>query len=110
MKEAIIGGVFALLGSLITFLGTFLANLNTKKEKRNRERMKTYLEEIKAFYNLEQLYMNEVAELRSKIPDAQESIKPLGIQREFRRKNEENGNVTLTMTSAMADKMLSNID
>jgi len=37
MKEAIIGGIFALLGSLVTFLGTYLANLNTKKEERNRK-------------------------------------------------------------------------
>lgn len=34
MKEAIIGGSFALLGSLVTFLGTYLANFNTKKDLR----------------------------------------------------------------------------
>ena len=110
MKEAIIGGIFALLGSLVTFLGTYLANLNTKKEERTRKRIKNYLEEIKGFYNLEQLYMNAVAELRGKVPNNQESTAPLGIQKEFRRRNEDECGIILSMTDHQADKMLSNME
>ena len=63
--------------------------LNTKKEERTRRRIKNYLEELKGFYNLEQLYMKAVAQLRGKIPENQESASPLGIQKEFRKANEE---------------------
>ena len=110
MKEAIIGGIFALLGSLVTFLGTYLANLNTKKKERTRKRIKNYLEEIKGFYNLEQLYMNAVAELRGKISNNQESINPLGIQKEFRRANEEECGIILSMTDHKADKLLADME
>lgn len=105
MKEAIIGGIFALLGSLVTFLGTYLSNLNTKKEEKTRKRIKIYLEEIKGFYNLEKLYMNAVAELREKIPNNQESTVPLGIQKEFRRINEDECGIILSMTDHKADKL-----
>ncbi len=110
MKEAIIGGIFALLGSLVTFLGTYLANLNTKKKERTRKRIKNYLEEIKGFYNLEQLYMNAVAELRGKISNNQESTNPLGIQKEFRRANEEECGIILSMTDHKADKLLADME
>ena len=110
MKEAIIGGIFALLGSLVTFLGTYLSNLNTKKEAKNRKRIKNYLEEIKGFYNLEKLYMKAVSELRGKIPNNQESTAPLGIQKEFRRINEDECGIILSMTDHQADKMLSNME
>lgn len=89
MKEAIIGGIFALLGSLVTFLGTYLSTLNTKKEERTRKRIKNYLEELKGFYNIEKLYMKAVAQLRGKITENQESANPIGIQKEFRRANEK---------------------
>lgn len=89
MKEAIIGGIFALLGSLVTFLGTYLSTLNTKKEERTRKRIKNYLEELKGFYNIEKLYMKAVAQLRGKITENQESATPIGIQKEFRRANEK---------------------
>lgn len=107
MKEAIIGGIFALLGSLVTFFGTYLANLNIKRDERNRQRIKSYLEEIKSFYNLEQLYMKAVSELRQKVNEDTGSKTEQGIQREFRRMNESNGNVTITMTSLEAEKLLS---
>lgn len=110
MKEAIIGGIFALLGSLVTFFGTYLANLSTKKEERTRKRIKNYLEELKGFYNLEQLYMNAVAELRGKISNNQESINPLGIQKEFRRANEEECGIILSMTDHKADKLLADME
>ena len=106
MKEAIIGGIFALLGSLVTFLGTYLANLNPKKEERTRKRIKNYLEELKGFYNLEQLYMKAVSELRGKIPNNQERTAPLGIQKEFRRINEYECGIILSMTDHKADKLL----
>lgn len=89
MKEAIIGGIFALLGSLVTFLGTYLSTLNTKKEERTRKRIKNYLEELKGFYNIEKLYMKAVAQLRGKITENQESASPIGIQKEFHRANEK---------------------
>lgn len=110
MKEAIIGGIFALLGSLVTFLGTYLSNLNTKREEKNRKRIKSYLEEIKGFYNLEQLYMNAVAELRGKVPNNQESTAPLGIQKEFRRINEDECGIILSMTDHKVDILLSNME
>lgn len=110
MKEAIIGGIFALLGSLVTFLGTYLSNLNTKKEEKNRKRIKNYLEEIKGFYNLEKLYMKAVSELREKIPNNQESTNPLGIQKEFRRANEDECGIILSMTDHMADKLLADLE
>ena len=110
MKEAIIGGIFALLGSLVTFLGTYLANLNTKKEERTRKRIKNYLEELKGFYNLEQLYMKAVSELRGKIPNNQESTAPLGIQKEFRRINEDECGIILSMTDHKADKLLADME
>ncbi len=110
MKEAIIGGIFALLGSLVTFLGTYLVNLNTKKEERTRKRIKNYLEELKGFYNLEQLYKNAVAELRGKISNNQESTNPLGIQKEFRRSNEEECGIILSMTDHKADKLLADME
>ena len=110
MKEAIIGGIFALLGSLVTFFFFFLANLSTKKEERTRKRIKNYLEELKGFYNLEQLYMNAVAELRGKISNNQESTNPLGIQKEFRRANEEECGIILSMTDHKADKLLADME
>ena len=110
MKEAIIGGIFALLGSLVTFLGTYLSNLNTKKEEKNRKRIKNYLEEIKGFYKLEQLYMNAVAELRGKISNNQESTNPLGIQKEFRRANEEECGIIRSRTEHKADKILADME
>ena len=103
-------GIFALLGSLVTFLGTYLSKLNTKKEEKNRKRIKNYLEEIKGFYNLEKLYMKAVSELREKIPNNQESTAPLGIQKEFRRINEDECGIILSMTDHQADKMLSNME
>lgn len=106
MKEAIIGGIFALLGSVVTFLGTYLASINTKRDERNHQRIKNYLEEIKSFYNLEQLYINAIVNLREKLPEASSIRTPLGIQREFRGINEENGNYPITMTAKQADKML----
>ena len=102
MKEAIIGGIFALLGSLVTFLGTYISTLNTKKEERIRRRIKSYLEELKGFYNLEQLYMKAVAQLRGKIPENQESANPLGIQKEFRRANEEECGIKATLVFSTA--------
>lgn len=110
MKEAIIGGIFVLLGSLVTFLGTYLSTLNTKKEERTRRRIKSYLEELKGFYNLEQLYMKAVAQLRGKIPENQESANPLGIQKEFRRANEDECGIILSMTDHKADKLLADLE
>lgn len=107
MKEAIVGGVFALLGSLITFLGTYLTNRNAKREERQRQRIKSYLEEIKAFWNLEQLYSQAVADLRQKLPDEQGSKTAEGVKREFRKQNEEQGNIILSITAHDVDKMLS---
>ena len=107
MKEAIIGGIFALLGSLVTFLGTYLSTLNTKKEERTRRRIKNYLEELKGFYNLEQLYMKAVAQLRGKIPENQESASPL---KEFRKANEEECGIILSMTDHKADKLLADLE
>ena len=110
MKEAIIGGIFALLGSLVTFLGTYLSTLNTKKEERTRRRIKNYLEELKGFYNLEQLYMKAVAQLRGKIPENRESARPRGIQKEFRKASEGECGTILAMTDHKADKLLADLE
>lgn len=110
MKEAIIGGIFALLGSVVTFFGTYLASLNTKNEERNRKRIKNYLEEIKGFYNLEQLYMKTVSELRGKIPNNQESTNTLGIQKEFRRLNEDECGIILSTTDRKVDKLIAEME
>lgn len=107
MKEIIITGLFTILGSIVTFIGTYLINKNSQKEERYRQQIKRYLEEIKSFYNLEQLYMDEVAKLRSQLPDSDGSKKNYGIQREFRAKNEEDGNSIITMTPKEIDKILS---
>ncbi|MBC6720695.1 hypothetical protein [Treponema sp. Marseille-Q4130] len=110
MHEAIINGIFALLGSLLTFLGTYLVNLNIKRDERNRKRIKNYLEEIKSFYNLEQLYMDAVSELRQKLPEVEGSKARQGIQKEFRNRNEENGNIGLSMTAKQVNKLLANME
>ncbi len=110
MHEAIITGIFTLLGSLITFLGTYFSNLNTKRDERNRRRIKNYLEEIKSYYNLEQLYIDEVAKLRQQLPQAHGSTTQLGVQREFRNRNEENGNICLSMTAKQVDKLLEKME
>ena len=109
MKEYIINGIFALLGSAITILGTFLANRNSKKQEQNRKNLEKYLKEIKAFYNLEQLYINAVSELRSSIPDNKESTNIQSIKNEFRRINEKNGNILITMTDNQVEKDLKNL-
>lgn len=101
---------FSLGGVLITFAGTYFMSRNSKREERCRTYMKQNLEELKAFYNLEQLYMKAVADLRKQLPDAEGSTNELGIQREFRRLNEDNANVTITTTANSADKMLANLD
>lgn len=49
--------------------------------------------------------MNAVAELREKIPNNQESTVPLGIQKEFRRINEDECGIILSMTDHKADKL-----
>ena len=107
MSEAIIGGVFGLVGTIVGIVGTYFVNNKTKENERNRHKMKTYLEQLIAFYNLEQLYMSAVAKLRAQIPAEQGSKTELGIQREFRSKNEENSeNVCITMTSKRAKALL----
>ena len=108
MKEIIITGVFTILGSIVTFWGTYLINKDVKRQERDRFYIKQYLEEIKSFYNLEQLYMKEVEKLRSQLPDSEGSKKALGIQKEFRSANEENGNV-ITMTATKAEKRLASM-
>ena len=116
MQEAIIGGVFALSGVLLTFLGNYLLSRNARQRERMEARMKKNLAEIKAFYNLEQLYMTAVAELRAKLaesgaelPDGAKSTSPQGVQREFRSRNEENGNSVITMTAHSVDVLLDNM-
>ena len=109
MKEYILNGIFALLGSGITILGTFLANRNSKKQEQNRRNLEKYLKEIKAFYNLEQLYIKAVSELRSSIPDNKESANIHNIKNEFRRENEKNGNVLITMTDTQVEKELKDL-
>ena len=54
--------------------------------------------------------MKAVSELRGKIPNNQESTAPLGIQKEFRRINEDECGIILSMTDHQADKMLSNME
>lgn len=110
MTEIITSGIFAILGSLVTILGTCLINRQTKRKERDRQNMKRYLEEIKSFYNLEQLYMKEVEKLRSQLPDSEGSKKALGIQKEFRNTNEDNGNVIITMTATEAERRLAFMD
>ena len=110
MKEVIITGAFTILGSIVTFFGTYLINKNAKQQEQNRFYIKRYLEEIKSFYNLEQLYMEEVEKLRLQLPDSEGSKKALGIQKEYRNKNEENGNVIITMTASGAEKRLADLD
>ena len=117
MQEAIIGGVFALSGVLLTFLGNYLLSRNARQRERMEAHMKKNLAEIKAFYNLEQLYMTAVADLRAKLaeagvelPDGAKSTAPLGVQREFHSRNEENGNGVITMTAHSVDVLLDNME
>ena len=110
MSDAIVSGLFSLGGVMITFVGTYFLNRNFKREERCRHYMKQNLEELKAFYNLEQLYMKAVADLRKQLPEPEGSTNELGIQREFRRRNEDNENVTITMTAKNADKALANLE
>lgn len=107
MNEHIIAGIFSLVGVVVGCFGTYFVSLKIQKYERNRQRIKKYLEEIKGFYNLEQLYVAAVVDLRQKLPDESGSKTSDGVKREFRRKNEENGNFPLTMTSLEVDKLIS---
>lgn len=54
--------------------------------------------------------MKAVAQLRGKIPENQESASLLGIQKEFRRANEEECGIILSMTDHKADKLLADLE
>ena len=106
MKEIIIAGIFTLLVSLISFLGTFIVNRDANQKKKYRYKIKMYLKELKSFYNLEDLYLKEIENLRQKLPDEEGSKKYNGIKNEFRAKNEINGNECITITANQADRLL----
>ena len=110
MSNEVINGIFSLSWVALTFLGTYILNRNSKKQERSKYYQKQYLEELRSFYNLEKLYINAIADLRKKLPDEDGSITELGIQREFRRKNEDNDNVPITMTEHNASVRLARLE
>ena len=116
MSDLVAGALLTLVGSIVTFVGSYILTRNAKEQEKNKDYIKKCLEEIKSFYNLEQLYMASVAELRTKLieaggelPDNAKSTTPLGVQREFRSQNEENNNI-ITMTAKEAEKRLAYMD
>ena len=50
------------------------------------------------------------ADKTQKIPENQESASPLGIQKEFRKANEEECGIILSMTDHKADKLLADLE
>ena len=116
MSDLVAGALLTLGGSIVSFVGSYILTRNAKQQEKNKAYIKKYLEEIKSFYNLEQLYMAAVAELRKKLieagcelPDNAKSTTLLGVQREFRSQNEESNNI-ITMTAKEAEKRLANMD
>lgn len=65
-----------------------------------------YLKELKSFYNLEDLYLKEIENLRQKFPDEEGSKKYNGIKNEFREKNITIGNECITITANRVDRLL----
>ena len=109
MNEIMNSVCSGLAGVVLTVLVNYIATLNIKREKKNRECMRGYLEQLKSFYNLESLYREEVEKLRNKLPDAEWSKTDLGIKKEFRKRNEEDGNKKIVMTAGKAEQLLENL-
>ena len=103
MSEAIaiiIGAVIALSASIVT---TIMQNSLGKKKRA----IQNYVEQFSSFYNLENLYIDEVSRLREIAKEDASNKKT--IKEEFRRKNEEAGFEHITLTGNNASQFLKRI-
>jgi len=100
MNEIIVTNLITAIATIsASFIGGyFMYKSNNKKEELNKLRKNSYkyLQEIKAFYELEQNYIEELSSITSK--------RPLTIKRKMRNKLKTKP----SMTSNDVDKILSN--
>jgi len=100
MNEIIVTNLITAIATIsASFIGGyFMYKSNNKKEELNKLRKNSYkyLQKIKAFYELEQNYIEELSSITSK--------RPLTIKRKMRNKLKTKP----SMTSNDVDKILSN--
>lgn len=99
---ALIGLTGAVIGAVITVAGQFVGVKIEEKKKK----IKAIANQYASFYELEKLYLEEIEKLRQGEKTSGNGKAADGIKREFRKKNEENGNPKISETSRSIKKFL----
>lgn len=99
MEKEIVIAIITLTGTVIGALIPATFNLLAAKLETKKEKIASVLCQYASFYELEKLYLEEIERLRKGEPASGNGKTAEGIKREFRGRNEENGNVHIEMTS-----------
>ena len=104
MDQQIVAGLFTLAGALLGGVITLATVRLDRRWGRAKKNIADLCQQVSAFYQLEQLYKEEVATLRANSDGSKPSAKT--VMEEMRgRVQELEGQVRPTMTSRAADEI-----